>query len=233
MLRYDKNGALYFACLRCGTITRLYGVKDFIKSLSFSGSDDSGHKVTMSIEAFPSVIECPNCLEQYDEFDGDSLVFNVDPDIAEDILILNMKGYDTHYSCSSHCNVDGYVHECDADFYCMLDLPDRVVNEGNIPKGFIVELMEPLEDGEWSKYVIRRELSTFEEKYLDKITETSDGYFIPYEVWKKEQEITLKNFKKWVSELPDLNDIDGDSDLTINYIDIQLKERKISYEDFK
>ena len=226
MLRYDENGALYFVCLKCGTITRLYGVKKFIKSLNFKGSDKSGHKVSMEIDATPFIVKCPTCLEEYDEFGDDSLLFNVDPDIAKDILILNMKGYDTHFSCSSHCDVGGTVHECDNDFYCMLDFHDGDINQGNIPEGFVAELIEPLDDEGWSKYVIRRDLFTYREKYSDELIPSEDGYYIPYKVWKKEQDITLKNFKKWVFNLPDLNCSDEELESEINYIDIHISNDK-------
>lgn len=214
MLRFDKDGTLYFACTNCFTLIRLHGIKNYIKNLTFRNKDKNGNKLKIHIDAKPFLETCPYCGMPYYERDEDAgELFEVDPDIALDILELNQKGYQTYYSYSSHCEKNGFVSESDADFYVMIDLPKKIIDDNIVPDGFKIEnvAIHDLSNypPDWSRYIIRYDISVYQKKHLSKLWPMwqSDGeveHLIPYDVWEEEYKIALKNFKDWVKELPDL-----------------------------
>lgn len=222
MLRFDENGALYFACTKCYTITRIHGVNKYIKNWNFKNADSHGEDVKLYIPMTPILHECPLCHNSVNE-NGE--IFNVDPDIAEEILMLNLKGYRTYASCSSHCDVDGYIWEKDNYIQVIIDLPSRYIEKSKLSPGIYNILPEHYHmiDGEtWGRCNILWDISIQRKSYINELRMADEKCYIPYYIWVKEYEIALNKFSKWVNDLPDR--IQSDDDITIIDIDVTEKE---------
>lgn len=103
MLRFDENGNLTFICINCWSIIKVKGVTPLPK---YHGSGG------FRIYSLPDFNNCPVC-----GIPNSDYVFEVDPEIATGIAVLNIMGYTTYHSCSSHSRFD-------PDFYVVLDVPE-------------------------------------------------------------------------------------------------------------
>ena len=227
MLRFDKDGTLYFACTNCFTLIRLHGVDTRLSRVVFRNKNEKELKVKLFLESRPTLICCPNCGMYYydchEEDEGD--LFEVDPDIALDILELNRKGYRTHFSCQSHYDYS-FCEDKELDFYIMIDLPNQIVRDKILPHDFTCEVSPnqfDLGEDDWDHYtyILRHDTSIYRRKYPNDVTEYhfmngETRYTVPREVWEKEYPNTLKNFEDWVKELPDLSN-SGDSIIELDY----------------
>ena len=135
-------------------------------------------------------------------------VFEVTSDVYEVLLNLSKKGYHTLHAYTEDkivCEDYVYVDDHNRIIYVMINLPDSI---GMWPDGFEILKTHDYKNG-WGRYNICYNMSVLRCKYSDHLAWLQDGDgvdypILPYELWKEEHEIALSNFRKWVSDLPDM-----------------------------
>lgn len=94
-MTFNKDGSMTFMCMMCHNL------------INVSGLVNPRYSKRYGIVATPfySLEKCPHCKET-----GEELCVNIDEEIAEDIAVLNKKGYETMFCCSSHSEKDPLMY---------------------------------------------------------------------------------------------------------------------------
>ena len=131
-VKYKIKGTSAFMCPCCFNIffKKIHGQGSVVTEIDDESEidEDGDLRDFMSIDVYPAMT-CKDCLEP---------LVQIDPNIAEAIQLLNLKGYTTRFCCESH----KYKSEI-ADAYIMFnnfDLMNLVFDDADIPYGWYLDL---------------------------------------------------------------------------------------------
>lgn len=208
-MRFDDQGRLTFICSNCLSIIKVSGVEPPVNYVGFGG---------FNIFSDPYFHNCPAC----SSFSDDDVIFEVDPEIAEDILIMNKKGYKTYACCSSHS-------EFDTDFYVLFTLPEGkedMINEvlSTLPEEFMTDPFKNLDGDRFTSIRVRSSL-------VVKGVGKNGVEYLSHKEWEKRHQEHLKVFHNWVINLMDFNDGKWKEDINIKEINAYMDIIGL-YEDY-
>ena len=138
-LKIFKSGTIAYMCPHCYNIIYMNG-KTY-SSISSSNIDDFYLNINLTFM-------CPFCENRV-------VGIELDPNIAEDISILNKKGYTTKYCCEGHISDHQYIS---APYIYFNNTHDDITK--NLPKTWNV-------DTEYDHFVIRGDINNSKKKILE------------------------------------------------------------------
>ena len=108
--------SLTIMCLNCHSIIRIFNIPIIYPKLCMIDKDNGLH--IADINPIIDIHKCPSCCIDIEDADPNTL-FEVDDEIAYEIFKLNMKGYNTLYSCAGHVILRREEFGSEF-FYCMM-----------------------------------------------------------------------------------------------------------------
>lgn len=137
-LHRSASGTIAYMCPKCYNILYANGKYDF--------------NIKTNIDFYVDMVfgyNCPNC-------ENNIQAIELDPNIADDISILNKKGYKTKYCCEGHISDHQYIS---APYIYFNNTHDDIAK--NLPKTWYVD-----NDG-YNGFVIRADINNSKKKILE------------------------------------------------------------------
>lgn len=216
-MRTNKKGEAYYLCPKCNKLYKVVGITKTIPNYVFVSVDENGNPPGYFDADFNIKCLCNN--------DFRCRLVDIDPNIAREIVILNRKGYKTHFCCEGHGMKDN------PDFYVAFTIPkvrfEEIINTITFPKDWEMKYGKfscSIKKG-FCKAILRVSMKTYFEKFeYDDEEENSFSYDNPIsdEEYIKIHRRHLREFKEIVKSLPNLTGEKLNNRVSIIQYDVKL-----------
>lgn len=202
MIRINTKGEAFYLCPKCNQLYKVTGIKT-VPIYQFVYTDEANKQIGYYDADFHIWCRCGSPWKNE--------LVSIDPDIAREIVLLNRKGYKTHFCCEGHFSDD----DC-PDFYIVFSV-DRILCKQTIENirnilsdDWVIrrEIIHAIDTRKTCRLVLRVDMKNWFKgfRYTNEVkTEFEYDELISESEFTKKHKRYLKEFKQMVNSLPNIS----------------------------